>query len=173
MTSQETLNLLNLLIPALVGALGIIVAALATSKMAISTYREQKLIDRADSLLTRRQKAAQRYQSAYRGYVSLYDFDPLPAENDEDRIKAIIEYWHAYTDLFYIASDSVLSAVAAFHKLAWMVDTDLTGEAYDQEFSDLYATMTDAMRKDAYPGTAVMYEVDLLQKLPFNYSPPS
>jgi hypothetical protein len=173
-STQETLILLNLLIPALVGALGIVVAALVTSKLAIRTYRAQKRIDRADSLLDQRQKANHRYLTAYRAYTSLYDFGPPPAENEKKRTEAVSEYWLAYSDLFQLATEPVLLAVTDFHNFAWMEVTDLTGEAYDQEFKRQYAAMIIEMRRDAYPDTAVFDEAEVLRKLPLPfYSRPS
>jgi hypothetical protein len=143
--------------------------AFVTAVLGIGSYVYQKRTDRKVELRSRRMKEYERYLTAYRGYTSLYDFDPPPAENDEDRINAINEYWLAYSNLFHVASDSVLLAVADFHKLGWMGDTDLTGEAYDQEFKDLYATMIIEMRKDAFEKTELQKE-KVEERLPFNFS---
>jgi hypothetical protein len=146
--------------------------AFVTAVLGIASYVYQKRTDRKVELRSRRMKEYERYLTAYRGFNSLYDFGPPPTENDEDRVKAINEYWLAYSNLFHIASDSVLLAVADFHKLAWMGETDLTGEAYDQEFKDLYATMIIEMRTDAFEKTELQKE-KVKQRLPFNFSPAS
>jgi hypothetical protein len=172
--------MLDLLVPALIGALGIIGAAVVTAMMATRSYRvqkrmdrenyaAQKVIDRNAELLSRRGKEYERYLSAYRGYVSLYDFDPPPADNSEQRIAAVNEYWLAYSTLFHIASDSMLLAATRFHRLAWLGEPELIGEAYDEQFKELYATLLIEIRKEAYPGTEM--HKDLLANLPFNMAP--
>jgi hypothetical protein len=149
-----------------------IFVAFVTAVLGLVSYLYQKRTERKVELRNRRMKEYERYLTAYRGYTSLYDFNPPPADNSEDRIKAINEYWLAYSNLFYIASDSVLLAVTNFHKLAWMGDTGLTGEAYDQEFKHLYATMIIEMRTDAFEKTELRKE-KVEQRLPFNFSPAS
>jgi hypothetical protein len=167
-------------IAAIIGAVSAVGVAVVTALFGIVTYRQQKRVDRESyvdqkvtdrkvELRNRRMKEYERYLTAYRGFSSLYDFDPPPAENDEERIKAINEYWLAYSSLFQLASDSVLLAVTAFHKLAWMGDTDLTGEAYDQEFKHLYAAMIIEMRKDAFEQTELHMKL-VEERLPFNFS---
>src|SRR5215211_5730048 len=146
-----------------------VAVAFVTAVLGIASYVYQKHTDRKVELRNRRMQEYEHYLTAYRKFISLYDFDPVPADNDEDRIKAINEYWLAYSNLFHIASDPVLLAVADFHKLAWMEDTNLTGEAYDQEFKDLYATMIIEMRKDAFEKTDLQKE-KVEQRLPFNFS---
>jgi hypothetical protein len=47
--------------------------------------------------------------------------------------------------------------------------TDSTGEAYDKEFKDLYATMIMKMRKDAFEETGLKKE-RVAALLPFNVS---
>jgi hypothetical protein len=172
-STQETLILLNLLIPSLVGALGLVVAALVTSKMAVRNYREQKRIDHAASLLDQRQQANRRYLTAFRVYVSLYAFDPPPADNESKRIEAVGEYWVAYSDLFQLATEPVLLAVTNFHRKEWMGDTDLTGHAYEAEFKKLYAEMIIEMRRDAYPDTTVLDEAELIRELPLPFYSPN
>ena len=149
-----------------------VAVAIVTAVLGIINYWYQKRTDRKVELRSRRMKEYERYLTAYRGFQSFYDFDPASAEKDEDRIKAINEYGLAYSNFFYIASDSVLLAVADFHKLAWLRDTDLTGEAYEQEFKDLYATMIIEMRKDAFERTELQKE-KVKQCLPFSFSQPS
>jgi len=172
--------MLDLLVPALIGALGIIGAAVVTAMMATRSYRiqkrldrenyaAQKVIDRNDELLSRRGKEYQRYLSAYRRYASLYDFDPPPAHNSEQRIATVNEYWLAYSTLFHIASDSMLLAATRFHSLAWVQETGLTDEAFNEKFKDLYAKLLIEIRKEAYPGTEMHKE--LLATLPFDMSP--
>src|SRR5215211_1733407 len=135
-----------------------VAVAFVTAVLGIASYVYQKHTDRKVELRNRRMQEYEHYLTAYRKFISLYDFDPVPADNSEDVIKAINEYWLAYSNLFHVASDSVLLAVADFHKLGWMGDTDLTGEAYDQEFKDLYATMIIEMRKDAFEKTELQKE---------------
>jgi hypothetical protein len=167
---------LSVLIPILVAVVPPAFAAI----FGVITYRRQKRVDRQNyaaeketdrkiELRNRRMKEYERYLTAYRGYTFLYDFDPPPAENDANRIKAVIEYWLAYSNLFQIASDPVLVAVSDFHKLGWMQDTDLISEAYDEEFKNLYATMIIEMRRDAFEKTDLQKEL-VEERLPFNFS---
>jgi hypothetical protein len=165
---------------AFIPTLGAIAVAVFTAIFGLITYRQQKRVDRENytaqketdrkiELRNRRMQEYERYLTAYRGYTSLYDFDPPPAQNDKDRIKAINDYWLAYSNLFQIASDSVLVAVTDFHKFEWMQDTDLTGEDNYQEFKRLYATMIIEMRKDAFEETELQKEL-VKERLPFNFS---
>ena len=157
---------MSVLIPILLAVIPAVVAAL----IGVVTYRNQKRTDRQLELTNLRMKGYERYLTAYRGYTSLYDFDPPPADNDEDRIKAINEYWLAYSNLFQIASDPVLLAVTDFHNLAWMKQPpELTDEAFDEEFKDLYAKMIITMRKDAFEETELKKE-RVAERLPFNFS---
>jgi hypothetical protein len=156
---------MSILVPILLAVVPAVVAAL----IGVVTYRNQKRTDRQVDLKNLRMKGYERYLTAFRGYSSLYDFDPPPADNSAERIKAINEYWLAYSNLFQLASDPVLLAVTNFHKLAWMQDMDLTGKAYDEEFKDLYATMIMTMRKDAFEETELEKE-RVAELLPFNFS---
>jgi hypothetical protein len=146
-----------------------VLVAFVTAVLGLVSYLYQKSIDRQVELRNRKMKEYERYLTAFRSYTSLYDFGREPADNDEERIKAVNEYWLAYSNLFHIASDSVLLAVADFHKLAWVGETDLVGEAYDQEFKDLYAEIIVEMRKDAFQRTKLQKE-QMENNLPFNFS---
>jgi hypothetical protein len=181
-------------LPVLLPTLGTILVAIFTALFGIYNYRKQKQVDsqnyvaqkvidrqsyaeeketdRKIELRNRRMKDYESYLTTYRGYISLYDFDPPPADNDEDRIKAINEYWLAYSNLFQIASDSVLLAVADFHELAWLMEGGLQDEAYEEEFRDRYATMIIEMRKDAFEKTELQKN-EVEQRLPFSFSPAS
>lgn len=156
-------------VAAIVGAGSAVTVAIVAALFGLNSYRNQKQIDRTVDLRNRRMKEYERYLTAFRRYSSLYDFDPPPAENDKDRIKAVNGYWLAYSNLFQIASDSVLLAVTDFHKLAWMGDTDLPEEAFDREFQRLYATIIIEMRKDAFEETELQTEL-VEQRLPFDFS---
>jgi hypothetical protein len=138
-------------------------------------YADQKRIDREIELRDLRMKAYERYLKAYRGNTSLYDFAHIPAKDSPVKIKAVNEYWLAYSNLFQIAPDPVLLAVAQFHKLAWMEDTDLWGEAWNKEFKRLYAKMIIEMRRDAFKKTefeTTELEQELVEeRLPFDFSP--
>src|SRR5215204_4478824 len=99
--------------------------------------------DRKVELRNRKMKEYERYPTAFRQYGSLYDFDPRPASDSEEVTKAVNEYWLAYSNLFHIASDSVLLAVADFHKFRWLQEgtADLSDADYDNEFKNRYAIM--------------------------------
>jgi hypothetical protein len=167
---------LSFLVPILVAVIPTAAAAI----FGVITYRQQKRVDRENytaqkktdreiELRNQRMKGYDHYLTAYRGYTSLSDFHPPPAENDQDRIKAINEYWLAYSSLFQIAEDPVLLPVTEFHELAWMRNTDLVDAAFDDRFKDLYATMVIEMRRDAFVETNL--EKDLVkERLPFNFS---
>jgi hypothetical protein len=139
-------------------------------------YADQKRIDREIELRDSRMKAYERYLKAFRGDTSLYDFGHVPAKDSPVKIKAVNEYWLAYSNLFQIAPDSVLLAVTEFHKLAWMEDTELRAEEFDREFKRLYARMIIEMRKDSFNKTE-FETTDLEQnqhlveeRLPFAFS---
>jgi len=91
------------------------------------------------------------------------DKDNSDKAEDEKRRK---EYWEAYSSLFQVASDSVLLAVTEFHKFAWMNDPPLTGEAWDEKFKELYATMIFEMRTDAFEKSQLPKEL-VEERLPF------
>lgn len=59
-------------------------------------------------------------------------------------------------------------AVTAFHTLAWLERTDLTGEAYDREWRRLYVNMITEMRTDAFETTQLKKEW-IEQNLPFDF----
>jgi len=142
----------------------------AQKRMDLKNYADQKETDRQIDLRNLRMKAYERYLKAFRGETSLYDFGRMPAMDSPVKIKAVNEYWLAYSNLFQIASDPVLLAVTDFHKLAWMWDdTDLKkGEDFEQGFRRLYAEMIIRMRQDAFEGTKL--EPDLVKKrLPFAF----
>jgi hypothetical protein len=92
--------------------------------LGIVSYVNQKRPERKVELRNRRVKEYDRYLTAYRGYTSLYDFGSTPAQDSPEKIKAVNEYWLAYSNLFNIASDRVLLAASEFHKLAWMDVTE-------------------------------------------------
>ena len=157
-----------------------IAVALFTAIFGIYSYSKQKAVDRENyvaqketdrkiELRNRRMQEYERYLTAYRKYSSLYDFDPPPAENSEDRKKAVNEYWLAYSNLFHIASDSVLLAVSEFHNWAWIEDPDITNETVEK-FKALYAEMIIEMRKDVSERTKLSRDV-VQDRLPFNFSP--
>ena len=102
----------TILIPILVAVVPTVIAAL----IGVRTYREQKKVDRENyvrqkdtdrskELRAQRKQAYEGYLTAYRKYTSLYDFDPQSADNSEAIIKAVNEYWLAYSNLLHIASD--------------------------------------------------------------------
>jgi hypothetical protein len=149
--------------------------AFLTAVFGIASYVYQKQTERKIELRNRRVKEYDRYLTAYRGYTSLYDFGHPPAEDSEDRVKAVKEYWLAYSTLFNIASDRVLLAASEFHKLAWMDATDKnladkeTEKAFNEEFKDLYTTMILKMRHDISEKTELKMET-VEERLPFNFS---
>jgi hypothetical protein len=154
---------------------GGVIAAIITAMyqlFATMSARQSQQIDRMIELQNRRRDAYQRYLAAFNGYSSLFDLYPPPAESSKERIEAVKEYWLAYGSLFQIASDPVLLAASDFHKVAWVNDTDLTGEAYDQEFKTLYATMIIEMRKDAFERTELSQKL-VEERIPFDLNPRS
>ena len=166
-------------IAAIIAAISAVVGIALTAYLSLRSYREQKRMDlknyadqketdRKIDLRNLRMKAYERYLKAFRGDTSLYDFGRMPAMDSPVKMKAVNEYWLAYSNLFQIASDPVLLAVTDFHKLAWMWDTNLEGEDFEQEFRSLYATMIILMRQDAFEGTELAQ--DLVEKrLPFAF----
>jgi hypothetical protein len=166
--------------------LGTILVAIFTAGFGIYSYRQQKRadnenyvaqkeIDRKIELRNRRVKEYDRYLTAYRAYTSLYDFGDPPAEDSEDRVKAVNEYWLAYSSLFNIASDRVLVAASEFHELAWMdaTDKDLADKEsekpFNEEFKERYATMILKMRHDISEKTELDRDT-IVKRLPFNFS---
>jgi hypothetical protein len=167
-------------IAAIIGALSAAAVVVLTAHFGLRSYTKQKSvdrenyaaekeIDRENELRNQRRKEYERYLTAYRGVASLYDFDPPPADNSEVRIKAVHEYWLAYSKLFNIASDPVLLAVTEYHKFEYMQDHDLTGDAYEEKFKQLYATMIIEMRKDTTEETELQQDL-IEERLPFNFS---
>ena len=152
-----------------------VVVAVVTALLGMASYLYQKRTDMNVELRNRRVKEYDRYLTAYRGYTSLYDFGPTPADDSEDRVKAVNEYWLAYSNLFYVASDPVLLAVTEFHQLAWMDSTnwDLADEekeeTFNQEFKALYTTMIMEMRNDVSEKTELKRAI-VEERLPFNFS---
>jgi hypothetical protein len=137
-----------------VALLAAVITAFYQTLSLSSNLYQQRLNRKAEFLIDRR-KAYERYLTSYSVYNSLYDFDPPSANNSKERIEAVREYWYAYSGLFPLASDPVLEAVTNFHKLAWMIDTELAAvtyvtydEASDKEYTDLLATMIIEMRRD-------------------------
>jgi uncharacterized protein YxeA len=166
----------TILIPILVAVVPTVVAAL----IGVWTYREQKKVDRENyvrqkdtdrsiELRAQRKQVYEGYLTAYRKYTSLYDFDPQPADNSETVIKAVNEYWLAYSNLFHIASDPVLSAVSDFHNWAWLENPPVTKENVDR-FRDLYARIIIAMREDVSERTNLSL-AEIQDRLPFNFVP--
>jgi hypothetical protein len=182
------------IVAASIGAISAVGGVVLTAYLSLRSYRQQKNVDHenyaAQKAIDRQEYAAQketdreielrnlrmkeyeRYLTAFRGVTSLYDFDPPPAENSKERIAAVNELRFAYSNLFQIASDPVLTAVTAFHKLAWNYETDLKGEAFNQEWRHLYANMIVEMRRDAFAKTQLRNEV-VEQNVPFDLSTPA
>jgi hypothetical protein len=152
-----------------------VVVAVVTALLGMASYLYQKRTDMNVELRNRRVKDYDRYLTAYRAYTSLYDFGPPPAEDSEGRVKAVNEYWLAYSNLFYIASDPVLLAVTEFHQLAWMDSTAWNladkkkEEEFNQEFKTLYTTMILKMRHDVSEKTELKRDT-VEERLPFNFS---
>ena len=152
-----------------------VIVAVVTALLGMASYLYQKRTDMKVELRNRRVKEYDRYLTAYRGYTSLYDFGPPPAEDSPEKIKAVNEYWLAYSNLFNIASDRVLLAASAFHKLAWMdaTDKDLadkkTEEKFNEDFKELYTTMILKMRHDFSEKTELDSK-EIAERLPFNFS---
>lgn len=149
-----------------------LLVAFVTAVLGLVSYLWQKRTERKVELRNRRMKEYERYLTAFRKYESLYDFGRNPADDSKERIEAVNEYWMAYSNLFHIASDSVLLTVVAFHKFAWLSDPDLAGEAYDRKFKDLYAPVIIEMRSDAFQRTKLQQN-QIEENLPFNFSPAS
>src|SRR5215211_3542124 len=145
-----------------------VAVAFVTAVLGIASYVYQKHTDRKVELRNRRMQEYEHYLTAYRKFISLYDFDPVPADNSEDVIKAINEYWLAYSNLFHIASDSVLLAVSEFHNWAWIENPELTDETVGR-FNTLYAQIIIEMRKDVSEKTELSKDV-VESRLPFNFS---
>jgi hypothetical protein len=176
---------------AYIPTLGTILVAIFGAVWGIYSYRQQKRIDRENyvaqkqidredyaaeketerkiELRNRRMKEYERYLTAYRTYISLYDFDPPPADNSKAVIEAVNEYWLAYGNLFHIASDPVLMAVSDFHNWAWIENPPLTNETV-KKFNDLYAKMIITMREDVSERTELSLE-EVKNRLPFNFAP--
>ncbi len=163
---------------AYIPTLGTILVAIFAAIFGIYSYRQQKRvdnenyvaqkeIDRKIELRNRRMQAYEQYLTAYRKNALLYDRDPPPADDSEDVVKAVGEYWLAYSSLFQIASDPVILAVSEFHQFAWIEYPTASDEAV-QRFKVLYATMIMEMRNDVSERTELSR--DLIQdRLPFNF----
>jgi hypothetical protein len=133
-------------------------------------YAAQKKTDRGIELRNQRMKAYDRYLAAYGRNTNLYDATgDRPADDSPEVIASLDEYWLAYRSLFQIALDPVLLAVTDFHKIYWMHDTDLTGDAYFQKFKSLYAAMIIEMRKDAFEETELPKKI-VEERIPFYYT---
>jgi hypothetical protein len=150
---------MSALYPSLVAIIPAVVAAL----IGVFTYRNQKRTDRWVELRNRRMKEYERYLTAYADWAVWLDKNNSDKEEDEKRRK---EYWQAYGSLFQIASDRVLLAVTEFHKVVWMNEPPLTGEAWDEKFKELYATMIFEMRADAFEKSELPKKV-VEDRLPF------
>jgi hypothetical protein len=161
------------IIGAIFAAISAVVGIVLTAYYTLRSYRLQKQTDREIALRDSRMKAYERYLKAFRGDISLYDFGHTPAKDSPVKIKAVNEYWLAYSNLFQIAPDSVLLSVTDFHKLGWMEDTKLRDEAFYQEFKRLYAKMIIEMRKDTFKKTefeTTELKQDVVEKrLPFAF----
>jgi hypothetical protein len=149
-----------------------IVPIVATALFGLWSYGRQKRVDRKIELRNLRMKGYEEYLTAFRANAALYDFPPFPADDDPARIETVHKYWLAYSNLFQIASDSVLLAATDFHTFAWIQDTDLTGEDNDKEFKKLYAKMVIEMRRDAFEKTELQQEI-IEERLPFRFTPAS
>jgi hypothetical protein len=167
------------IVVAIIGAIVTLVGIVLTAILTLRSYRQQKHIDRKEyaaqkdtdrriEMRNLRMKGYERYLTAYRADTSLYDFGHEPTLDSPVKKKAVNEYWLAYSNLFQLASDPVLLAVAEFHKLAWMWDTELKDEAFNQEFKHLYAQMIILMRQDAFEGTGLTHD-DVEKRLPFAF----
>jgi hypothetical protein len=152
-----------------------VIVALLTALSGILTYVYQKRTERKIELRNRRVKEYDRYLTAYRAYTSLYDFGDPPAQDSPERIKAVNEYWLAYSNLFNIASDRVLLAASEFHELAWMdvaeknLADEETERAFNEEFKKRYTTMILKMRHDFSEKTE-LDEDKIAKRLPFDFS---
>lgn len=155
----------SIIIPILVAVVPTVIAAL----IGVFTYREQKKTDRNIELRNRRMQAYESYLTAYRKYLALYDFDPQPPDNSKAVIKAVNEYWLAYSNLFHVASDPVLRAVSDFHNWAWVENPPLTEENVGK-FNALYAKIIITMREDVSERTELSLE-EVENRLPFNFAP--
>jgi hypothetical protein len=146
---------------AFIPLIGTIAAAIVTAVFGIVSYRRQKQTDREVELRNRRMKEYESYLAAYSATFAWVE------EGSSEEKEAQRAYWKAYSTLFHIASDRVLLAVTDFHRFAWKQETELTGEAWDQEFKNLYAAMIIEMRKDAFQETKLPKEL-VEERLPFN-----
>jgi hypothetical protein len=166
----------TILIPILVAVVPTVIAAL----IGVWTYREQKKVDRENyirqketdrsiELRAQRKQAYEGYLTAYRKYTSLYDFDPQPADNSEAVIRAVNEYWLAYSNLFHIASDPVLTAVSNFHNWAWLGNPSVTEENVN-DFREKYAAIIITMREDVSEKTSLSLD-EIKYIAPFNFVP--
>jgi hypothetical protein len=169
-TVEETFWRVELTV--LISILVAVVPIIATALFGLWSYGRQKHVDRKIELRNLRMKGYEQYLTAFRANAALYDFSPFPADNDPARIKTVHKYWLAYSNLFQIASDSVLLAATDFHKFAWMQDTELTSEDNDQEFKRLYATMVTEMRRDAFEKTELQQKI-IEERLTFDFTPAS
>jgi|SRR5215210_2913686 len=133
-------------------------------------YAAQKKTDREIELKNQRMKEYNRYLTAYGQNTTLYDYGHNPVPDSPEVVASVNEYWLAYRSLFQIASDPVLLAVTEFHKIYWMDDHDLTGDAYFQRFKSLYAAMIIEMRNDAFEETK-LHKGIVEDRIPFYYHP--
>jgi hypothetical protein len=161
------------------------VAAVITAvyqTFSILSARYERRQDREIESRNRRREAYERYLTAFQDYSALWD--PLTSDSggtdtpfayrkgnreeaETEIAQAANEYWRAYRGLFHVATDAVLSAVTEFHMFGWLQDTDLTDEAFEEEFRVRFAAVLIEMRKDAFV-TTQLPQSTIEQLLPYN-----
>lgn len=164
---------------AYIPTLGTILVAIFTAIFGIYSYQrqkrvdsqnyvEQKKIDRDIELRNQRMKEYERYITAYQKHTSLYDVAPPPADNSKTVIESRTEYWVAYSNLFQIASDPVVTAASDFHKY-WWGEYDPTNKENQKIFGALYAKLIIAMRADVSERTKLS-PAELEKRIPFDFT---
>ena len=135
-----------------------------TQIFGIYSARKQRQVDRENELQSRRAEAYQRYLTAYhRAFAKRNSANHEPAQGQD---KAEEAYWLAYSNLFQVASDTVLLSVFDFHEAAWINVGDLTGDAYDTMFRERCAAMLLEMRTDGDRMTRLVPR-EIEKRIPF------
>jgi uncharacterized protein YxeA len=148
---------------AYIPTLGTILVAIFTAFFGVYSYQRQKRVDRDNyiaqkktdreiELGNQRMKEYARYITAYQTNASLWDTDSKPERNSKQVRDAQTEYWVAYSNLFQIVSDPVVTATSDLHQLWWWSDWDSMvpeqREEQGNKVKSLYAKMIAAMRMD-------------------------
>jgi len=154
------------IITAIIGGGAAIVAAVLGGIFGFITYPNQKRVDRREEL---RKARAQAYSALLVAYAETERWYGIKGQEPKFA-EAFLKYSQAYSALFNVADNNVITPTSEFHEFVWVRgDPNLSAAEWEAEWRRRYATMLISMRNDAFVGESTVEVDNIIQRLPWYF----